>query len=371
MVATATPTTRRLVTNVYIKLDGTDLPPAQDVMADLLRVRVDGSVHLPDMAVLEFDNSDFKWSEQDKFKMGQDLKIYFGDADLRSDEPVFAGEVTAMELDVGLSGAIMMRMRGYDRAHLLHRGRINKVFLQVKDSDIAEQIAGELGLQTDVEPTPGVHKYVHQHNQTNWEFLQSRAARYGFELQVWDKTLSFKPPPRSQPAPVDLAWHEHLISFRATMTTGDQVNKVEVRGWDPVNKKEVVGVASSPEHLPVLDEGETNGGSVAQTAHHRETKVVIVDHPVYDQEEAQQLAQTILNERAGGFITAQGVAEGDPHLKLGGEVNLKNVGKQFTGKYRITQISHRYEPEGYKIDFEVTGRRSTDLVSLISQRGAD
>lgn len=369
MVATATPTTRRLVTNVYIKLDGADLPPAQDVMADLLRVRVDGSVHLPDMAVLEIDNSDFKWSNQEKFKMGQDLKIYFGDADLRSDEPVFAGEVTAMEVDIGLSGAVLMRIRGYDRAHLLHRGRINKTFLQMKDSDIAQQIAGDLSLTPDVQQTPGVHKYVHQHNQTNWEFLQSRAARYGYELVVHDKTLSFKKPPTNPPS-VDSAWHEHLLSFRATMTTGDQVNEVEVRGWDPVNKKEVVGVATSPEHLPVLDEGQNNGGEVAQTAHHRQTKVVVVDQPVYDQEQAQQLAQTILNERAGSFITAQGVAEGDPHMKLGGEVNLKNVGKQFTGKYRITQISHRYEPEGYKIEFEVTGRRSTDLISLVSPRGA-
>jgi len=369
MVATATPTTRRLVTNVYIKLDGADLPPAQDVMADLLRVRVDGSVHLPDLAVMEFDNSDFKWSNQDKFQLGQELKVYFGDADLHSDEPVFAGEVTRMEVDVGLSGAVMMRICGYDRAHLLHRGRINKVFLQTKDSDIAQQIAGELHLQSDVDPTPGVHKYVHQHNQTNWEFLQERAARYGFELLVRDKTLSFKRPPRTQPAPIDLAWHEHLLSFRATMTTGDQVNEVEVRGWDPVNKKEVVGVASSPEYLPVLDEGQTNGGDVAESAHHRQTKVIVVDQPVYDQEQAQHLAQAILNERAGTFITAQGLAEGDPHMKLGSEVNLKNVGKQFTGKYRVTQISHRYEPEGYKIDFEVTGRRSTDLISLVSQGG--
>jgi uncharacterized protein involved in type VI secretion and phage assembly len=31
----------------------------------------------------------------------------------------------------------------------------------------------------------------------------------------------------------------------------------------------------------------------------------------------------------------------------------------------VTQITHLYEPEDYKIEFDVTGRRSTDMVSLL------
>lgn len=367
-MAIPTPTTSRLVTNVYVKLDGADLPPAQDIMADLLRVRVDASVHLPDMAVLLINNAEFKWSNQDKFKMGQDLKIYYGDADLRSAEPVFAGEVTAMDVSVDLSGEVMMRIRGFDRAHWLQRGRFSKTWLNESDSDIATQIAGAVHLQSEVESTRKIHDYVIQKNQTNWEFLQERAERNGFELLVRDKTLVFKPP-TSQGPTIDLEWQVHLLSFQARLVTGEQVNEVEVRGWDPLKKKEIVGHASSPEHLPILDQGETNGGGVAESAFHRPAKIMVVDHPIYSQEEADRLAQTVLNELAGTFITAQGVAMGDPRLKLGGEVNIKNVGKQFTGKYRVTQISHRYEPEGYKIEFEATGRRSTDLFSLISQSG--
>ena len=363
MTPVATPTEKRLISQAYVKLDGADL--GDDMMDDLLRVRIDGSVHLPDLAVLEFDDSDMQWSNPERVKIGQEMKVYFGDADLKSDEPVFAGEVTALELDVGMAGAVTLRVRCYDRAHRLHRGRQTRVFLQVKDSDLANQIAGELGFQTDVEVTSGVHEWVLQNNQSNWEFLQERAALHGFELQVRDKTLVFKPPPSTERKPVTLRWNQELLSFRATMTTGEQVNNVEVRGWDPIKKQVVVGTAASPKGLPEVGESRT-GGEVAKSAFQKPAKMLLARQPVYDQEQAQRLAQSVLNELASTFITATGVAMGDPALQLGSEVTLESIGNQFSGKYAVTQITHLYEPEGYTINFEVTGRRSTDLVSLVS-----
>ncbi|MPZ49089.1 MAG: VgrG-related protein [Dehalococcoidia bacterium] len=359
----ATPTEKRLISQAYVKLDGANL--GDDMMADLLRVRVDGSVHLPDLAILDFDNSDMKWSNPERIKIGQEIKVYFGDADLKSDEPVFTGEVTAIELDVGMGGSITMRIRCYDRAHRLHRGRHTRVFLQVKDSDIAVQIAGELGLQTDIQVTSGVEDWVLQNGQTNWEFLQERAARNGFELQVRDKSLVFKPPPSTERQPVTLRWNQELLSFRATMTTGDQVNRVEVRGWDPINKEVVIGTAERPKGLPKVGESRT-GGEVAQSAFQKPTTMLLSRQPIYDQEQAQRLAQSVLDELAGSFITAQGVAMGDPRLQLGSKVTMESIGTQFSGEYSVTQISHNYEPEGYTINFEVTGRRSTDLVSLMA-----
>jgi phage protein D len=335
-------------------------------MGDLQRIRVEGSVHLPDMAILEFRNSDFQWSQQDVFKMGQAIKVRFGDVEEKTPEPAFDGEVCGLEIDIGLSGEILLRIRAYDRAHRLHRGRVTKVYKQVKDSDIAQEVARAVGLESDVKTTSGVHEWVLQNNQTNWEFLQERATVNGYELQVSGKKLVFKPPPSTERTSVDLAWNSELKSLRATMTTGDQVKEVEVHGWDPVKKRSVVGIASRAQHLPELEEGNNNGGQVAQTAFNREAKMVVVREPVYSQEHADRLAQSILDELAGVFITAVGTAMGVPTLQLGSEVSLQSIGKQFTGKYIVTQITHRYEPDEYLIDFEVTGRRSTDLLSLVS-----
>jgi phage protein D len=152
------------------------------------------------------------------------------------------------------------------------------------------------------------------------------------------------------------------------MTTSEQVNKVQVRGWDPINKKEVVGHAETPNHLPELAEGENHGGNVAKAAFQKEATMVTAREPVFNQAQADRLAQSILDELAGAFITVQGTAMGNPNLRLGTKVDIQSLGKQFTGKFVVTQVTHRFEPEDYKIDFEASGRRSHDLLSLMSGR---
>jgi phage protein D len=198
--------------------------------------------------------------------------------------------------------------------------------------------------------------------------LQERASVHGFELQVRDKTLVFRPPPSVERKEVTLTWSSELLSFKATKTTGEQVNKVEVRGWDPINKKEIVGKAESPNHLPELEEGENHGGNVAKSAFQKEATMVTAREPIFNQAQADRLAQTILDELAGGFITARGTAKGNPDLQLGSKVEIKSVGKHFSGKYVVTQITHRFEPEDWLVDFEVTGRRSFDFLSLVAGR---
>jgi uncharacterized protein involved in type VI secretion and phage assembly len=186
---------------------------------------------------------------------------------------------------------------------------------------------------------------------------------------VQAKKLLFKPGPTSPGDPIDLAWREELLSFRARMMTGEQVNEVEVRGWDPINKKAVTGRAVDPKGLPAIGESR-NGGQVSNAAFHKKSPFLVARQPIYSQAQADQLAQTVLDEMAGTFVTAEGVALGNPKLRLGSMVNLKSVGKQFSGKYAVTQITHVYEPTGYRIEFEVTGRRSTDLVSLTTSAPA-
>lgn len=355
----------RLVAQIYVKLDGSSLPSA--VADDLTSATVDGSVHLPDMATLEFRNQDLDLLKGQQFKPGQELKIELGDAS--SSREVFIGEVTSVELDIRTSGETPLVVRAYDRAHHLQRGRFTKAFTNMKDSDIAGEIARALSFSADVDSTREVHEYVLQDNQTNWEFLQERASRLGFELQVRDKTLKFKRPPSDPAEPVKLALQTELLAFRARLTTSDQVNEVEVRGLDPREGKEVVGLATRPQGTPRLSDTRS-GGQAASDAFHREARVAVAREPVYSQAQADGLAQTVLNDLASTFVTAEGVAMGNPRLRLGSEVELpeESVGKQFNARYVVTEIRHVYDPKGYRIEFKASGRRSTDIVSLLSDK---
>ena len=357
------PAEMRLVSQIALKLNG--FPLMGGIMDELRVARVESIVHLPDMATLEFNNANFELSDEERFKVGQEIEIELGDTNGMNS--VFKGEITAVDLDLSVDGETLLTVRAYDRAHRLHRGRFTRVYLQMTDSDIARRIAGELSFGTDIEATSEVHEYVLQHNQTNWEFLQERAARLGFELQVQDRTLVFKPPPSTPADPIKLTWRDELISFRASMTTSEQVNEVEVRGWDPVNKQEVTGRATRPENLPEIGISKT-GGETAQEAFHKEARMVVARQPVYSQEQADAIAKAVLEDLSSVYVTAEGVAMGDSKLRLGSKVEIESVGDQFSGKYVATQVRHVYEPDNYRIEFEATGRRSTDLVSLLAPR---
>ena len=52
------PAEARLVSGFFMKIDGA--PAQKEVIDDLLSARIEGSVHLPDMALLEFRNPDFE-----------------------------------------------------------------------------------------------------------------------------------------------------------------------------------------------------------------------------------------------------------------------------------------------------------------------
>ncbi len=351
----------RGIAQIFIKVDGRLV--ADRLLDDLARATVESSVHLPDMALLEFNNSDFEWSDAEPLKIGQELRIELGSE--QNKREVFVGEVTSLELDMSIDGSMRLSVRGYDRAHRLQRGRETKVYKRMSDSAIAQRIAREQKLTADVERTSQVHDYVMQDNQTDWDFLQDRARRVGFELQVKEKTLVFKPPPSTPAEAVDLTLDESLLAFRVRMAAREQVTRVEVRGWDPLNKREIVGIALRPQTTTTIQQRRT-GGNFAKAAFKDGPTVVIARQPVHDQAQAKRLAQAALDELEQSFVTAEGVALGDPRLRLGSKVNLKHVGKQFTGTYVVTELRHLYEPTGYRNEFVVSGRRSTDVFSLLT-----
>ena len=60
------------------------------------------------------------------------------------------------------------------------------------DSQIAKQIASEMGLQADVDSTSQKFDYVFQNNQSNLNFLKQRAKRIDYEVEVAENKLIFK-----------------------------------------------------------------------------------------------------------------------------------------------------------------------------------
>ncbi|WP_055074141.1 VgrG-related protein [Pseudanabaena sp. 'Roaring Creek'] len=355
-------------------IDGNQAP--DDLNADILQISVEESLHLPGMFTLIINNDYFPgnlepaWKHQSLFEIGKKIKIGFTsstteDADFAQEETeyILEGEITAIETEFNEKSQAPMIIRGYDISHRLHRGRYNRSFQNVSDSDLVKQIIGDAGISAGtVTATTIIHEYAFQENQTNMEFLRERAARNGFELYVQDGKLNFRAPSTDQT--ISLKWLEDIHGFRVRVTSAEQVSSVEVRGWDYAQKIAIVSTASTESVITTTDSGK---GSASSTKFSGSPKMIVVDQPIFSSGEADKIAQSLCNELGGEFVNADAKGEGNPKIRPGRVITLADMGK-YSGSYYVTETHHLFDERKYTTHFSVRGLKGGDLFSTLSSQ---
>jgi phage protein D len=294
-------------------------------------------------------------------------------SDSNSPETLIEGEVTSLEaeFDAHRSRSII---RGYDKSHRLHRGRRTETYKNVTDSDIARTVANRASLTIgQIDSTSGTFEHVSQANQSDWDFLKSRAREIGYELAMEDGKFNFRQPVQASGAPqtgdyqnhhdpLQLVFGDDLIEFRPRVTSAEQVNDVKVRGWDPSQKQAVIGSANSAtvgaDSLPSNPAGLANNfGGPTFTA---------VNRPLGEQAQVDAAAASIAETISSAFAEADGLANGNPKLKAGSTVSIGVVGDAFSGKYTLTSTRHVFGELGYRTGFVISGRQDRSLLGLAS-----
>lgn len=348
-----------------LKLNNAQAPG--EVMNDFLDCTLENSLHLPDACTLRLHDAAFKWLDAATFREGVKVEVFGGEESMAELLPLFNGEVASLELDLAAHGVPTLSVRCFDRSHRLHRGRHQRSFVQMKDSDIVCKVGAEAGFNVQADATTQVHDWVFQNNQTNWEFLSERAERAGYRLFVQgERDLIFRKIEKNDGEPISLDWGKNLRSFRPRVSASPQVSEVVVRGWNPKTKEAIVGKREVPAGTPNVGESAT-GGQVGTQAFGA-AKMLIADRPVHTQVEADDLARSICDEIGGGFLEADGLCYGQPRLRPGMTVKIANIGQRFSGQYAVTSTTHTYSPsEGYATIFSVNGKKADTLLALIQQ----
>jgi phage protein D len=367
-----------LLSQPSLNIDGRPAPT--EFTKDILKIIVEESLHLPAMFTIVLHNNylpastdalNQPWRHQPYLKIGK--KVDIGFANSTTQDPSFrdekqnyliTGEITAIDVDFTRRSESHLILRGYDFSHRLHRGRHNRSFQNLTDSDIVKKIAQEVGLNVQADETGVARNYVFQENQTNIEFLWELAARQGFELFVQDNILYFRKP-QSQ-STLDLRWLRDINRFNVRMSSAQQVSAVEVRGWDYENKQSIVETANSE---VVLTETENGKGSETANRFQSNPKMIVVNQPIFTTDEAKRIAQSLCDELGGEFIEAEAKTDGNgnPDIRVGRVVNLEDLGN-YSGKYYITETKHYYHEKVYSTDFTVRGLRDGSLFSLLSPK---
>lgn len=364
-----------------LKIDGQ--PASDSLLEDILQITVEESLHVPGMFTLLIRNDYYSaregenpWLYDNTFTIGKSIEIGFTssntedtDFSTANQSTLLKGEITAIEAQFNSESQAPIIIQGYDVSHRLHRGRYNRSFQNKKDSDIVSQIIGEAGITAGtIDETGGPYGfgdpvgYIFQENQTNMEFLRERAARNGFELFVQDGKLNFRKP--SGGNSLNLKWLKDITNFHVRVSSTEQVSSVEVRGWDYKNKQAIVSTKSA-QTAQVVTSIEQGEGTKTSTAFNGSPKMIVVDKPVFSSKESDAIAQALFNELSGEFVQADAQAVGNPDIRPGKVISLKDMGK-YSGSYYVTETRHIFQSRVYTTEFSIRGLRGDDLSTAMT-----
>jgi len=329
-----------------IRLDGSDLDP--EVESEILSVEVEQGVDGADafsftVNVWDGIRQEMRWLDEGRFAEGSRVEILMGYGE--SLEPMIEGEIVTLELEASMDMPPVLRVEGYDSLHRFRRGTKTRSFSEIKDSQVAEQIARDLQLTPQVEDSEIVHPYLLQVNQTDIDFLQERGRRIHYELQVENGSLVFRKTANNTGKVEELRYGENLKSMTMRLSTLSQVDQVVVRGWNPGSKEPIVGLGRQGDETSTM--GGNHLGVTITTGAFGTSKRVFVDRQVFDQAEADQMAKALFNAMSLDFVQGEGEALGNPNLKAGRVVEIGNLGERFSGLYYLKSVRHLMDPQGY------------------------
>lgn len=345
-----------------VEVKGQNLDPT--TKGDVLSVKVDMDLENADRFELTVNNWDdlkvrFKYSDSSTFDIGNSIVVKLGYANQLV--TMISGEINSLAPRFPESGSPTMTVSGTSTLGKLKDTKpdekAQRLFLKMKDYEIAQIIAGRNGLPAVVSTEGPQHETVWQRDLSEGAFLMERAKRIDFDFYVQvnpatkKESLYFvKPQDTRESSAVKVfvfEWGLSLINFTPKLSNSRQVANVTVKGWDPKAKK-VISVTATADDLPRIG---GQGRSGPESAGDRGDQVV--DVPVRTQEEAKHLAVSLLREKAYEYLTGDGQVIGMPELRPGHNVELKGLGTRYSGTYYVRTVSHSFSSSGYTTSFGV------------------
>jgi uncharacterized protein len=350
-----------------VEVEGKEIDPA--VVTDVLDVKVTMDMENMTSFELTLNNWDdekfaFKYSDDTKtFTVGNRVHVMLGYTDKLVS--MVSGQITTLTPKFPEAGSPTLGISGLDGMMLL-RDRKPKAgdatkWVNMADWEIVREIAKRNNLRYEATQEGEKRDIVVQKNQDDAQFVMERAKRIDFDCFIYtdpqskESTLYFKRPTDARDGETTrvytFEWGTSLIHFNPTLTVSRQVSKITVRGWDPKTKSVIVGEATADD-LPGGKKNAECGPKVAEEKLGGKQDVVVDAH-VTSQQEAKDLAVSLLRDRAYEFLTGSGQVIGLADMRPGDNVDIGGVGTRFSGTYYIKKVEHTFNTSGFMTNFEV------------------
>jgi len=303
-------------------------------------------LRLSNVASLTSGTAELAFEDEDSVKLGDRIAVYAGDQ--QGPTEIFSGIVTALEADFPEDEPPTLTVLAEDRLQEARMKRRTRTFEDSSLADIARTIAGDHGLTPMISGFDTTLPVEVQLNESDLAFLRRLLARYDGDLQVVDDELQIAPRGEAQRNEIELALHSQLRRATVLADLSHQASEVTVTGWDAERGERFTGRSSGAHAGP--GKGRAARDVLLDTVPWRSMQ--ISGFAISTSDEADVLADRLIDDRQRRFVTLQGVAEGNPALRVGTHVALDGLGPRFSNTYYVTGCRHRFDLQlGYETDF--------------------
>ena len=317
-----------------VALDGAPLPP--DVLSTLGELSVSQMLSAPGQCELTFFEPPAEFADGTRLSPGAALEVRLGDG-----EPLFTGELTAVEFIHGPSQGRMIRARGYDLLHRLRKAQPVRAHVQLTCADLARELAGPLGLEVQATDEGPPWQRLIQFRQSDLDLLVETTERCGLYFTLRGQVLQMITLAGIGDA-LPLKLGDTLLETRIEINGDSACRSVRASAWDPAKVETRQGQADRARV------GREIAARVWPDRLGSNGQRTLVDEAVHDDQQAEAIAQAELDRHVVKEVSLWGVADGNTALRPGTIIDVTGVGASFEGRYVIASARHAIDThKGY------------------------
>ena len=264
----------------------------------------------------------------------------------------FEGVISAMEAVYADTEPPVVVVHAEDALMKLRMTRRSRTYQNVSDADLADRIAAEHGLHTDIAVDGPTYDVVQQANQSDLAFLRERARLVRAEIWCTGQTLHMQSRPHRQAPALSLTQGKEILAIRLCADLAHQRSSVIVSGYN-ADSKDVIDERAGPEAVEAETTGGRTGARLVSTVL-GDSVTLRVREAALTSDEASAWAKAEMLQRGRRFVTVQGMTRGTPDMTVGSRLTLSLVGTPFEGDgYYVTRVRHTFENvHGLRTHFE-------------------
>ncbi|SHN27452.1 type VI secretion system tip protein VgrG [Mucilaginibacter sp. OK098] len=279
-------------------------------------------------------DADFPLSDDDTYKPGSQVEVQLGYQGLVN--TVFKGIIVKHAIKATQKGSSMLIVEAKDTSIKLTANRKSAYYIDQKDSDVISTLAGNAGLDTDLDTTSVSHPQLVQFDSTDWDFIVTRAEANGMLVLTDDGKLVIKKPTAGTSV-LTATYGQTIFEFEAEMDARRQLSGVSGISWDYTQQQLE---QSDPGDSSFADNGNISiddiGGVIGAQ--------VKLNH-------AGHLTQPQLQDWADAYAMRNHLSknvgrvriQGNSTVKPGTMITLGGVGDRFNGDVFVSGVQHIFD----------------------------